>query len=584
MMSDPQETQFLSIPGQENRPQQSARPCEASAAQMIARIFASNGNLNVMQAQIVSAVCQVMGGDAGILLLVYEGWGNLVVKDAAENSSIREYQFEAAGSRQSLSDWIEFGDMDQAIAAILRRETGQNKLFHKILPGFTVGSSLYAPLEVDGSQLGLIAVLNKAENTFDSHDQELIASLATSIAHAIHTLRLVQDLKVVNADLEVSRSQLLKSRNTLRALFDSIPASFYIIDNKYNLIAINYARAHKANREPKMLVGRRCYQMLYGRDDPCPDCRVLETLFGGKSTSRTKRLWQADGDTQEWEISTYPIYGNEDQVVQAILLEQDVTEKRKLESTLIQSEKLAVVGQLAAGLAHEINNPLTAIVANAQMLQRELPPDDDRQELVELISRASSRAAQVVRNLLDLARNKQYELVFTDVNETLQKALSLLQHELISRSVELIMDLTPDLPLIKASQDHLQGVWLNLVVNAADAMEGKPGTIRVTTAVKASAVKAGKDRPCTADRPNTAGTAASTNAIQVIVADTGTGIPPERLPRLFEPFYTTKIAGRGTGLGLSVCQRVIKEHGGHILVDSQVGQGTVFTIVLPIER
>jgi len=235
--------------------------------------------------------------------------------------------------------------------------------------------------------------------------------------------------------------------------------------------------------------------------------------------------------------------------------EQNVTDKHRIEGILAQSEKLAAIGQLAAGVAHEINNPLTAIIANAQMLQRELPPDSDLQESVDLISRAGARATQVVRNLLDFARKEEYHLGLTEVNETLKRALDLVQHEILARGVKVDFQPKPNLPPILASQDHLQSVWLNLLLNAIDSLDKSPRKISV------EAEKVG-------------------DKIHVTFTDNGKGIPPERLTRIFEPFYTTKEAGRGTGLGLSVCHRIIKQHGGQIWVESQVGVGSQFTVVL----
>ncbi|MEN6298313.1 MAG: ATP-binding protein, partial [Anaerolineaceae bacterium] len=285
--------------------------------------------------------------------------------------------------------------------------------------------------------------------------------------------------------------------------------------------------------------------------------KVIESLFNGNNTTRTKRLWQSEGDPEEWEISTYPIYDDANQVVQAIVLEQDVTEKRRLEAAISQSEKLAAVGQLAAGLAHEINNPLTAIIANTQLLQRDIDPQDDKRELVDLIAKAGYRAAQVVRNLLDLARKEQYVFEPTDVNKTIRNALALLNHEFMARSINLVFEPDENLPTITGSPDHLQGVWLNLLTNAMDALDNNANEIHVSSTFNG-------------------------NEIRVIVSDNGKGIPPDRLNRIFEPFFTTKAPGRGTGLGLSLCHRVIKQHGGHILVDSQINVGTKFTVILPV--
>jgi two-component system, NtrC family, sensor kinase len=241
-----------------------------------------------------------------------------------------------------------------------------------------------------------------------------------------------------------------------------------------------------------------------------------------------------------------------------IVFERDVTEKNRMEVILAQSEKLAAVGQLAAGIAHEINNPLTVVLANSQLLLRSLPKEDeDSRESVELIYKAGARAQYVVRNLLDFARKEQLDFVPTDINETIERALEMLRHEMLERDVSVDFKSGKELPEIMLSPDHMQGVWLNIILNAMDATERGKGKVTVVTNKHA-------------------------DELWVTISDNGQGIPQESLSRIFEPFYTTKEPGRGTGLGLSVCHRIIKQHGGHILVDSEKGKGTIFTIVLPI--
>jgi signal transduction histidine kinase len=200
---------------------------------------------------------------------------------------------------------------------------------------------------------------------------------------------------------------------------------------------------------------------------------------------------------------------------------------------------------------------LTAIIANAQILQRDLPPGDDRLESVDLIALAGSRAAHVVRNLLDFARKEQAQRIRTDINENLRSALTLVQHEIISRSVTLHFVPEEPLPLVMASPDSLLGVWINLLLNAVDSVDRNQGTIVVRTwRLK--------------------------EEVRVSIVDNGRGIPVERLEQIFEPFYTTKGPGRGTGLGLSVCRQVIEQHHGRISVNSQVGRGSEFIVALPI--
>jgi two-component system NtrC family sensor kinase len=366
-----------------------------------------------------------------------------------------------------------------------------------------------------------------------------------------------QDSK--NVDQAPSYQDLFNSRNTLRALFDSLPIAIYIIDQSYSLVAINISRAARVGEKPSLLVGRKCYEKLYRRLSPCPGCRAEDTFDSGKNSIRISREWIDDEKFLEWEMSTFPIFDSETQSVpvQTIVVEQDITEKRNLEANLIQSEKLAAVGQLAASVAHEINNPLTAIIANAQILRREIPEDNpDIVDSVKLIEMAGTRASQVVRNLLGIARKEKYEFSPIELNESLQNALSLVQHALVGRPIRVQLDLAENLPPVVASQDQLQGVWINLLLNAIDALDKPKSEISISSRY-------------------------IRGQFQVSIMDNGKGIDEEHRARVFEPFFTTKSAGRGTGLGLSVCLRVIKYHGGDILVESQLGNWTRFTVVLP---
>ncbi|NUM49360.1 MAG: GAF domain-containing protein, partial [Anaerolineales bacterium] len=339
------------------------------------------------------------------------------------------------------------------------------------IPGITPVSLLCVPLSVHEIQHGAIVLLNKQEGTFEEEDQNLLESLAGIFTHMLHTTDLVQELRIANADLEANRWEIIRSRNTLRALFDNVPLSFYIIDKDYQLLALNVSRSNRLQAKPQDLVGKRCYETFYRRHAPCPACKAHETFRDGQITTRISHQWLEDGNAEEWETSTYPIFDEAEQVSQVILSEENVTEKRQLEYQLIQSEKLAAVGQLAAGIAHEINNPLTAVIANVQLLRREIHPTDPSQDALELIGMAGARAAQVVRNLLDLTRKENYKFIPTDINVTIQKALELLQHEINAHAVALKFEPTHNLPELLASPEHLEGVWINLLSNAFDAVD-----------------------------------------------------------------------------------------------------------------
>lgn len=418
-------------------------------------------------------------------------------------------------------------------------------------------NNIFAPIIGQQHLLGVIQAVNSRPYPFDPIKMDMLLLICHSLAGALTNQLAIRQLKMDKANLESWRKELLQSRNTLRSMFDSIPTSIYIIDNKYHIVAINGSRSKRAGQKPNFLVGQICYEALYGRSQPCQGCRVNETFVSGMNTTRTDRQWISNDQNTDWEITTYAILNETDIPVQVIIFEQDVTVEKRLESNLIQSEKLAAVGQLAAGVAHEINNPLSAVIANAQLLRRDLPHDaSDALESVGLIETAGLRASQVVRNLLGFARKEQFEFMLIDLNETILNALSLVKHELVNRNIDLETNLAIDLPQINASRDHLQSVWINMILNACDSIEHENGKIEVTTKY-------------------------SNGEFLISISDDGAGIPPDKVSRIFEPFFTTKPPGKGTGLGLSVCHRIIKQHGGYILVDSLIGSGTKFTIHIP---
>ncbi len=513
--------------------------------------------LEALQSNLLRGACQVMQSRHSVLILLDGEHDEWLTYKALDAQGAWLYQVRPTAGKGLVQECLRSGQMLRVnqLAADPRFNSESDLL--AVEANLPARSMMLAPLLINGRLLGAIQIFDRLQGDYDAYDQDLFLMIATLAANVLYAAHLAQQFKVANADLQASRWELVNARNTLQTLFDSLPAAIYIIDQKYQLIAVNPSSARRSGGEAQSLLGRACYQALYGRSDACPGCRVLETLQQGSVTQRSARRWGSAEDPFDWEIYSYPIYDRDRQVVQAVLVEQDETEKRRLENVLAQSEKLAAIGQLAAGVAHEINNPLTAIIANAQILHRELPANSDMQESVDLIARAGARATQVVRNLLDFARKEDYHLAITNINETLQKALALVQHELMARSVRLSFDPDPSLPPILASQDHLQSVWLNLLINAVDSLDKPRGEICITTRQV-------------------------NQEVQISISDNGKGIPAERLPRIFEPFYTTKAPGRGTGLGLSVSNRIIKQHGGHILVESQLGSGTTFTVALPI--
>jgi two-component system NtrC family sensor kinase len=240
-------------------------------------------------------------------------------------------------------------------------------------------------------------------------------------------------------------------------------------------------------------------------------------------------------------------------------VEERADEIKKMQASLIQSEKLASLGKLAAGIAHEINNPLGGILIYSSLLLEDTEKDSPYYPNLEKIVKETTRCKEIVKGLLEFARPKDPEMSETDVNEALESALVLLQSQAIFQNVEIKKDFAPH-PSIVADKSQLQQVFINIILNAVDAMDGQ-GILTLKTY---------RDK--------------EGRTIHVSITDTGHGINKEDIQRLFEPFFSTKEAGVGTGLGLSICYSIIQKHQGKIDVESEVGKGSTFVVTLPLER
>jgi signal transduction histidine kinase len=234
---------------------------------------------------------------------------------------------------------------------------------------------------------------------------------------------------------------------------------------------------------------------------------------------------------------------------------------RERTDQLLQTEKLAAMGSLLAGVAHELNNPLAVVLGRADLLAQQLA-GSPLQSRAELIAEAAERCARIVRNFLALARQRSPERQAVQLNQIIQEAVELVAYPLRVDDVEVRLELAPSLPVLWADPHQLHQVLVNLITNAHQAMRQAPPPRRLTLATRAESA-AGR--------------------VVLRVADTGPGIPAEVRPRIFEPFFTTKPPAQGTGLGLSICQGIIEGHGGSIRVESPLGEGAVFVIELPVE-
>jgi two-component system NtrC family sensor kinase len=256
----------------------------------------------------------------------------------------------------------------------------------------------------------------------------------------------------------------------------------------------------------------------------------------------------------------------------AQVLEQRIEEKTRelqiAQAEAIRGEKLASVGLLAAGIAHELNNPLTGVLTFSTLVRKELPDDSPEAEDLDLVIKETKRCATIIRRLLDFAREKAPEKDYCDLNQLLTDAAELIEQPARFEDIEVVLDLDLELPVIWIDEDLVKQVVMNMLVNAEHAI-GEKGRITLRT------------RRC-AEKMSFTADAEPVEMVEIIVEDTGCGIPQEDLSKIFDPFFTTKGVGKGTGLGLSVSHGAVLAHGGDIRVESEVGKGTTFHVFLPI--
>jgi two-component system NtrC family sensor kinase len=245
--------------------------------------------------------------------------------------------------------------------------------------------------------------------------------------------------------------------------------------------------------------------------------------------------------------------------------ERDRRQRAESERQLLQSEKQAGIGRLAAGVAHEINNPLTGVLTFTHMLLRRTDINDEIRSDLQTIARETDRVRTIVKGLLDFSRQTALEKEPTDINKMVKTTIGLVENQALIKGITLEFKPKEGLPVRRVDRNQLQSVILNMIINAFDATE-PGGKVIVSTDLTVSGITRGQ------------------KGIEIAIADTGSGIPAEHLDKLFDPFFTTKEVGQGTGLGLSVSYGIIERHGGTIRVQSEVGKGSTFTIGLPLEE
>jgi two-component system NtrC family sensor kinase len=412
------------------------------------------------------------------------------------------------------------------------------------------GIHYFVPCVSKEGTIAVMALGRKASSEpLSSEDMALLAAVAAQAATALENGRLYRQLRVKADELERMREF---SENILESLNDGLA-----VVNRDDRIV-------RWNRHLEELYGVRHEEAVGRRLDEIFEPAFLEVLRTARAESpegaafyRVPLVTRHEGPRRLLvNVATTPLRDSEGAIAGTIVIIEDISARVQLEEQLQISEKMASIGLLAAGVAHEVNTPLTGISSFTQMLLQGADADDPRTKVLEKIERQTFRAAKIVNGLLNLARPAQVDSGPVDLHAVINDVLALLDHQFRTGSIQVRKELCGSAIVVQGIEYKLQQVFLNLFLNARDAMP-KGGWLTIVT--KAEGASAG-----------------------VEIADTGSGISAEQLSRIYDPFFTTKEIGKGTGLGLSITYGIVQEHGGTITCDSSIGQGTRFTLALPL--
>ena len=411
----------------------------------------------------------------------------------------------------------------------------------------------YIPCTVMNRMIAVLGLGKTSEGDFlSTEDVQLLEALAGYIGIAVQNARLYRSL-----ERKVAQYERLKEFS--ENIVESISVGVLAVDLEDRIESWNSQMEVMYASSRAEVLGRSLREVF-------PPA-FLDEYYRVRQSSGIHNLYKfrlgtTAGDTRVTNIAIAPLVSKDFSVIGRLIIVDDITERMELESQLSQAEKLSSIGLLAAGVAHEVNTPLAVISSYAQMLSKQVSSDPKKSELLEKITKQTFRASEIVNSLLNFSRTSGSEFNNVDLNRVIQDTLTLLEHQFKTARIKVVPELHPQLPPILGNTGKLQQVFLNLFLNAKDAMPAG-GTLTITTG--------------------------NGHNVCVEVADTGSGIAQEHIHRIYDPFFTTKNKPKsghsgGTGLGLAVTYGIIQEHAGKIHVDSSPGRGTTFIMEFPMIR
>jgi two-component system NtrC family sensor kinase len=414
------------------------------------------------------------------------------------------------------------------------------------------------PLEHEEARIGLL----EARCPGHAVDREVLTVVADMLAPYLASLALSADFA---AEVAAQSREIDEQRRFTSLIIDSLPVGIYVIDRDYRIQIWNRQREIGApGLRRTEVVGRPVFEVLTRQ--PAEELRAdFDRVFQTGEILQDELEVQLGGEARSFRLTKIPMRLDGDDITHVITIGEDVTESRRIQGQIMQSEKLAAIGQLAAGVMHEINNPLATIsVCVAAITGRvgELVATTEKaalEEYLEIIDKEVDRCTRIVDGLLDFSRPKGKTKDRLALNAVVEETLFLLKHHQRFKRLGLVRELDMSIPATTGNAEQLTQVFMALMLNAIDAMDDR-GKLTVRTARNPS----------------------RSDEVLVEIEDNGIGIPRADQSKIFEPFYTTKPPGRGTGLGLSICYGIVEDHHGRIEVDSHPGRGSIFRVFLPV--
>lgn len=403
---------------------------------------------------------------------------------------------------------------------------------------FVAGYRYAFPLTVRGRGIGLVLTGYKQDHSpLNSEDVELIRHLLNQAALAIENAQLM-------GQLQIRLEEVQQLQRYTEGIFESSPAGIAVLDGDRRLVSVNGAFCRLTGTDRAELLGRGLEAVLPVDPLPAPGEGPVEVTWRDPA-----------GAERHLQLSLAAFERGQRQGLYVLVL-HDVSERVAMENALREKDRLAALGMLAAGVAHEVNTPITGISSYAQMLLEETAPSDPHYEILKKVERQTFRASRIVNNLLEFARKRQNEPKPVDLAPVVGECLDLLGDRMTKRRIEIRWNPPAEPVRVMGCDGELQQVLTNLILNAVDAMSETGGRLDVDLEASASTVT-------------------------LRVQDSGPGIPPEKLEMIFQPFYSTKLNRGGTGLGLSISYDIVRRHGGDLRVESRPGEGACFLVELP---